>query len=1029
MPPEEPRPDTPTEADGRQRLTILFTDLSDSTHLSTVMEAEVYADMLDAVRRIFVDEVRQRGGTINQFQGDGLQAVFGYPQPTERDGQHAVEAALAVHERVRELRPVYATQGAPSVSVHSGIHGGLMLARAGDSVAGRVELFGAAPGLAKHLSDIADEDQILASEETLGPAGLLFETSARRLVALKGRQEPLAVHRILGRTRLKTRYEAHVRRGLLPFIGRLAERQRLTRAFARLRDGVSALVAVRAPAGMGKTRLIEEFLGQVQAEQGRVLRGYCEADLSAEPLQPFLQMLRSALGVPIGADHDQADQALVQALRALDPALEAVHGELQELLSITPPAAHPAAARGKRPGQSLAALARVFGALAAGQPLLLFIDDWQWADDATRQLAYALAAQRGRPTLVLLATRPSDTPEVAGTMPLDVIDLGPLSDAESDATLAELLPAADPFVAARIRRQAGGNPLFLEELCHSAALQDPAGASDQPPSSSAWLEALIGARVARLPREQQDILGAAAVIGTLVPATALQALTGHDEDDPAVRELAQGDLLFPGEHPGTLRFKHGITREVVYAAVSLQRRRAWHAQLAALLQAQPDAPPALLAYHHQGAGQTEDAARCAEQAGDRAMASSSLDRAKSQYRAALDMLDRLPASEARYAAWRSIVRRLGLACVFDPARSELALFARAVDRAREHQDPAGQAYAQYWLAYVNYALGESRAAVAHCQLALQGARETGDAWLSAQVRTTLGQAYCAAAVYPQALELLADTDRILADPNARERRTPGLAYSLACKASALGDLGRFDEAHASFEQALAALPGPGHEVEGSVLCWRSGVFLWQGQWTRALQDAVAAQAVAQRVRSLYLYGMSRGLGAYAEWQIDPGPRPLKNLVDAAAWLESRDKGLFGSLLQGWLAEAYTAGGRAAEARHHAARALGRVRHGDWLGAAMASRAMVRLCTAREDWRGAERHLARAERVARRRDSAHETAANLACRAELWLARDRIDEARAAADDARDAFQRLGMDWHRARLASLRVRLGLGDGAG
>ena len=74
-------------------------------------------------------------------------------------------------------------------------------------------------------------------------------------------------------------------------------------------------------------------------------------------------------------------------------------------------------------------------------------------------------------------------------------------------------------------------------------------------------------------------------------------------------------------------------------------------------------------------------------------------------------------------------------------------------------------------------------------------------------------------------------------------------------------------------------------------------------------------------------------------------------------------------------------------------------------------------------------VARAERVARRRDSAHETAANLACRAELWLARDRIDEARAAADEARDAFQRLGMDWHRARLASLRVRLGLGDGAG
>jgi tetratricopeptide (TPR) repeat protein len=607
------------------------------------------------------------------------------------------------------------------------------------------------------------------------------------------------------------------------------------------------------------------------------------------------------------------------------------------------------------------------------------------------------------------------------------VELGPLTDDEADTTIGKLLPSVDPFVVGEIRRYSGGNPLFIEELCHSALRGGPRVGLDPVQAGSAWLQTLIESRVARLPREQGAVLSAAAVIGNVVPAWLLESLTGCDEHHSLVRGLADHDLIFPGESRGTLRFKHGITRDVVYGSVGMQRRRAMHQSIAKLIgeRVEPGAEAEAceaLAYHHAGAAEFAEAARHAEIAGDKAMATSSLDRARTQYRAALNMLDRLPPTTERYQIWRSIVRRLGMAIVFDPSRDDLEVFGLAVARAREQHDMAGAAYAEYWLAYVNYALGESRAAVERCELALQAATGLGDVRLVAQVRATLGQAFAAAGDYDRALELLDDAVMIQRDRPAGARPSPSMAYSLACKASILGDQGWFEEARTCFDEALGALPGLGHEVEGSVLCWRSGVNLWQGRWELAREDALAAQRVAERVKSLYLFAMSRGLGAYAEWNLAPGPRSLQAMADSASWLESRDKNLFVSLTHGWLAEAMAAVGRVAEARVYAGRALRRVRKRDWIGAAMASRAMARLAADRGEWKAAERHLRMAASVARVRGSAHEHACNALCRGDIALAQGSREIAAAGLDFAAAAFERMQMEWHLSQAVRLRETL-------
>jgi len=1003
---------TGAAAELRRHMTVLFTDLSDSTRLSGLLEAEIFAALQDDVRRAFDEVVQRHGGTINQYQGDGLQALFGHPQAGEEDGLRATRAALEVHERVRALRGRYGPGEDFSLDVHSGVHAGLVLVReGGKGIAGRFELFGAAPGIAKHLSDLAERDEILVSEETLGPARHLFHTDERR-VELKGRDEPLAVHRIVADTSLRTRFEAQARRGLVDFVGRQAELRWLRDALDQARGGRARLMVVSASAGVGKTRLAEEFLRHAEAAGFRVARGYCESELSAEPLQPFLQMLRTRFDAQAGLP---APALLAQAVAALPEALRQRHPELAQAVAATDPAVQAQQVPG--------ALARLFTALSRETPQVLFIDDWQWADTATRQVVYRLAARTDAPLLLLLATRPLEAGD-AQLAAAEVLELGPLSGVEADATIRRLLPQADPFLVASIRQHSGGNPLFLEELCHFAA--DTGPGLDALRGGSAWLETLIESRVARLPPQQGEVLGAAAVVGNVVPTWLLQALTGCDERHPLVAGMAAQDLLFPGEQAGTLRFKHGITRDVVYGTLGLQRRRSMHAQIARLLRerAGPGGEAEhceALAYHHAGAADFAEAARYAGMAGDKAMVASSIDRAKTQYRATLHMLDRLPPTPARYQAWRSVVRRLGLATVFDPSRDEQELLRRAIDQARAHGDAAGQAYAQYWLAYLHYALGETKSAVAHCEDALANATALRDAPLLAQARTLLGQALTAAADYPRALDLLDDAARRPGVPTAG-RRSPAVAYALACRASALGDVGRFDDAQACFEEALAALPGPGHEVEGSVLCWRAGVHLWRGRWEAALADAQAAHRVGERVKSLYIFAMSQGLGAYAQWMLGPAPGTLRALQDSAAWLALRDKALFSSLNHGWVSEAMASLGREAEARAAAARALARARRRDWLGAAMAGRALAQLAAQAGEAAPLARALRLADRAAALRSSPHEAAGNALCRARLAAARGDRAAAGQHLDAAMEGFRRLGMDWHLGQAEALRAAL-------
>jgi class 3 adenylate cyclase/tetratricopeptide (TPR) repeat protein len=968
----EPGGDEP----GRRYLTLLFADLSSSTELAELMETEHYAAVLAALRAVYQETLPRHGGMVVRLVGDGLLAMFGYPRTLEDDGRGAVGAALELHHRVRQLRAEL--PAGRSLCLHTGIHAGLVLLRGGGIELGRFELLGSVPNIASRLSDAAGPDEVLVSEETLGPASRFFVTGAPRQLQVKGRATPLLVYRVDARATLADRLAATSRHASTAFVGREAEFAALERAADTAWAGRTRSIAVVGAPGMGKTRLVEQFLGRTTQRGWKVLRGYCDGGLGAEALQPFRHMLQALTG----------------------PA----------------------------PGASPGEIAALFDDLARPQPLLLFFDDWQWADDATHQVLAALRQRGDRRLLVVLSARP----DVAAGVPVaadETLMLPPLNDAEAARVVAARLPGADPFVVEAICRRASGNPLFLEELCHSAERGEADPGAGRVHGGAGWLKRLVESRVQHLSPAQVQLVRVAAVIGNVVPAWLLERVSGQPTDGPVQLGLAEQDFIFPGERAGTLRFKHGITRDIVYESVGLHVRQELHLRIAEALrqhgaaESQDEAWEAL-ALHFDAGGDAEQAARYAALAGDRALAASALDRARTHYRVALAALDRLPHSPEVALRWVAVAERLAHVSVFDPVRSELALYERAVELAERHGDVGMVARARHWLGYISYGLGDARAAIGHGERALAEAQAAGDEKLVVQIVAALGEAHCAVAEYDRALPLLDQAIEVKRRYRRERQRNVGLAFSLVCRAYLLGDRGQFAQAHEAFDEAAASMAGVTHEIGASIHGWRSAVLLWQGRWPEARDAADESGRIAEATRSLTQLSIARAMSAYADWMLTRRLEFLQTIVEVTAWLQPRGSGLFRSLNHGWLAAGFTRLGRRHEARHHAAQALQRGRRGDLLGAAMSYRALARDAAANLPER-AEHYLALAMRAAHARGSAHEVAVTQWCAAEVVWRLDRRAQAATLLDAATAGFDRMGMAWHLDEALRLRRQF---DGA-
>jgi class 3 adenylate cyclase/tetratricopeptide (TPR) repeat protein len=1002
-------------------MTLLFSDLCDYTALTEASDPEdivwLKHEIATAAKRV----IGERGGSINQFYGDGVLAVFGYPVPDEDDARRGIEAAIALHESIRTLRVDVSLPAAFQLRMHSGVHSGVVFVREGDPLHGRYELTGDAVNTAQRLCSAAGPDEIVVSRAALSGIEPYFATEEIAPLSLKGKERPMLASRVLGRQDVNARFEVQNRRGLTPFVGRESTLEQLQQAMAEAVERGGHVICVTGPAGIGKSRLLDAFRRRLPPNTA-VFGGSCERFANVAPLRPFAQALRQAFFGEEELSADRAVERLRERLGAIEASLLQRLPAFLHLLSLepSPDAAGGAPSPKAAPHDFGQALSALFARVAARQPVVIVLDDWHWADDASKQaLGVVVRAMTRAPVLVVIGSRAIEPDDI---LLLDAarLALEPFSHEESTRAIRTLLPRSlDIGVSAAIHRRSGGNPLFLEEVCRSLPIDS---ASEHLAGAiPTTVHGLIQARVARLPSDEVEVLRAAAVIGNEVPYWLLEKASARPDVRSVLQRLVEHELIVAGQTEGSLNFQHGITREVVYESVPIRARRALHGDVALAIEERSGKNLAehyeALAHHYARSASPARAIDYAELAGDKALASTALDRVRMQYGAALAALDAQPPSEAGRRRWLKISGKWAMGCLYSPARSQLTLLGRAMQYAGEVGDEEAIANIQYWMGWIHHALGEQDGAIQYETEALARASEAKRPHLRAQVLVSLGQSYGAAGEYPKALAYLAEgIDLIRARAGRVPQRSPGsgFAYALGFRALVHGDRGDFRLAYDDMNEALAVV-GEAHAIHGSLLGLLGMIQLWQGEWKACLATVQRSREKAEQVNGPYVLAMSQTVGGYARWMLERSPDALVQLRQSVEWLESRDIRLFLSFNYAYLADGLVSAGSLPEAREFALRALERVGQKDLLGEAMAHRALARLAALDPSTApDAQAHIEKALASAAARGSRRDAAVTELLIGERLAAEGDRSGADAVLQKAKASFEAMGMTWHQAR---------------
>ncbi|MEP6808283.1 MAG: adenylate/guanylate cyclase domain-containing protein, partial [Chloroflexota bacterium] len=442
----------------RKTVTVLFIDAVSSTALGEQMDPEslraVMTRYFDAMR----EAIERHGGSVEKFIGDAVMAVFGVPTLHEDDALRACRAAVEIRQRLNELEPQIRADRGVAIEWRMGINTGPVVA--GDVAAGQRMVTGDAVNVAARLEAAAAPGEILMGEETHALVREATTAEPIPALSLKGKSEPVPAWRLAA---VDETHGRHVRPQEAPLIGRRRPMQLLDGAFREaVEEQVCHLFTVLGTAGVGKSRLVEEFIATL-GEQARVAHGRCLAYGSGITYWPVAEALRSGIGIGESASADEASAALSLVLAGESEA-ERIAAAAGSLLGVN--------ADGHHDQEELFwAVRKTFEALARGKPLVLVLDDIHWGESTFLDLVEHLADWTRDAPILLIAMARSELLEKrpawgGGKRSATTVQLEPLSAGESEELLGSLLGKAELSAdfRARVSAAAEGNPLFVEEM-------------------------------------------------------------------------------------------------------------------------------------------------------------------------------------------------------------------------------------------------------------------------------------------------------------------------------------------------------------------------------------------------------------------------------------------------------------------------------------------------------------------------------------------------------------------------------------
>ena len=563
----------------RKQVTAVFADVVGSTALAERFDPETFRELMLAFLERMAGVVEHHGGVIEHLAGDGVMGVFGTEVAQPDDALRAVRAGVSMFDELNGLNAEIEPRLDTRLEMRVGVNTGTVVV--GRQVAGRKVSLGDTMNVAARLQSWAPAGGLVIGEETYALVRRDVETEPAGDLDLRGRSAPISAHRVLG----ASPREAGVPLQDRPLVGRSRELSLLTVAFERcVARGSPEFLTLLGDAGTGKTRLLAEMVERYQ-ERALVLVGRCLSYGEGITWWAVAEIVRQAAGINAEDDSPAAREKLAAALNGSQDA-GAATSELAQLIGIEPAT--------ESPEQILWALRLLLTSRAGHSPVVVVLEDLQWAEEQLLELIERLAGQLDSPVMLactsrfeLLARRPGWSDVCPTTIPV-----GPLPSNEIDDLIEKLAGEALPAATrARIVELAAGNPLFVEQVLHmliddGRLRRDEAGwvasgdleAVQVPPS----IETILASRVDHLDTRERECAELAAVVGMEFWTSGIERMSGSDVAGPLgglARKLVVEAVRRRGAAPDMMRFRHLLLRDAVYEAIPKARRAQLHEQV------------------------------------------------------------------------------------------------------------------------------------------------------------------------------------------------------------------------------------------------------------------------------------------------------------------------------------------------------------------------------------------------------------------------------------------------------------------
>jgi class 3 adenylate cyclase/tetratricopeptide (TPR) repeat protein len=844
----------------RKQVTVLFADIKGSMELFADRDAEAAQKIFDPVLERMIEAVYHYEGTVNRVMGDGIMALFGAPIAHEDHAVRACYAALRMQETVNQYADEVQRSHGVGVTIRVGLNSGeIVVCGIGNDLHMEYTVVGQTAHLAARLEQMAKPGSVLTAADTLQLAEGYIAMKPLGLVSVKGLPNPIQIYEVTGTGEARTRLQVAAGRGLTRFVGRDVEVEQLQRAQQLAGQGHGHVVAIVGEAGVGKSRLVHEFVHSRHTADWVVLESNSVSYGRATPYLPVIGLVQNYFKINAHDSTRLIREKVTERILALDQSLQdAIPPVLDLLDSLDENDPFRSLDQVQHRQYTYQAIVRLLLRESRVQPLVVVFEDLHWNDPLSLGLLSELvvAVQDAR-LLLVVSYRPEYRDEWKNRPNYRQVRLDPLAS-ESLAQFLQALLGADPTLATLksfLVGRANGNPFFAEEIVRglvptgmlegahgSYRLARPFSAVEIPPT----VQAVLAARVDALPPADKHLLQEAAVIGHDVPFALLQAICGLPEDklrglldNLQAAEFLYSTRLFPELQ---YTFKHALTHDVTYSGVLHERRREIHARVVnateRLYGDRLGEQVERLAYHTVQGDLKEKAAHYLRQAGAKAAGRSAVAAARTWFEQSLDVLKSLPESQATMEQafeilleLRPVLRQLG------EGRQMLKYLREAETISERLNDDLRRGRVCAFMTTVLSTFDELDEAVVTGNRALEIARRAGDLRLRILSTSYLEQAHYYRGEYEHVVEFATDNLAMLPADWVHEyfgMAVPASIFGRAWLIMSLAELGRFAEAAKYGAEAIQlAEPTQHPHTIGWAHLATSMLHLSKGDWAKA----------------------------------------------------------------------------------------------------------------------------------------------------------------------------------------------------